>query len=614
MDNLTRIEQEASDLLRGFADYRSQYAMALFPVDLRSLVMNYLQIALEPQLDPRDGRNRGVMGGLLLSGGSPRIIYRMQAASAGREQFTIAHEVGHYMLHRAGNPDYFCTEQDLEQQATDAQEHRRREWEANLFAGALLMPREELITRSDSWYGDPEQLADFFGVSREALYWRMVLVGLAPEWTPLDQGPFNPKGVRVLHFADAHIGAEKVGRWDQQVRIQRRADFIGALQKTVEAALEQDVDVVLFAGDAFQDRAPSNEDQKELARALWPIIARQKQLILVVGNHDRPASNVGTHSLWTYGEFAEWLLLENVHVAESPKIFHLETQRGPLDVAVLPFVPPAVIHEGYPGLSPHEATVRWADTELGRMAGQRRQGVPSLLAGHLTVVGAQVGEERHLMASASRDLCLPSTLLTRDNWDYIGLGHIHKAQATGSVVYAGSLERVDFGEEGQPKGFVLVDLVPGKTTWSSVRLSGTREFRTVNVNVTAVTDPTTTILNALNRVELRGAMVRLRVELYRTQVKEVQVRRINQALQDAGALGWNRPVFDFAEAPAARATEVEAVVASIDPSRPMEALRAYLTLRPDVKGDIEALMALANEIENHPNLETRLAKRMRKGG
>lgn len=614
MNTLTRLEQEAAALLSSFAEVWRQYGSAPFPVDLRSLVMIHLQIGLEPQTDPRDARDRRVVGGLVLSGGTPRIIYRMQASAAGRERFTIAHEVGHYMLHRDGEPDYFCTEQDMEQRDSDGQTHRVREWEANLFAGALLMPRDELLARYSAWQGDPDRLTDYFGVSREALYWRMVLVGLAPTWSPPQATQFRPVGVRVLQFGDAHIGAEKVGRWGQQVRQQRRSDFIDALRKTVQASLEHDVDVVLFTGDAFQDRAPTNEDQKELARALWPVIARQKHLVLVVGNHDRPASGGGTHSLWTYGELAAWLELENVHVAESPTLFHLQAPNGLLDLAVLPFVPPSVIAERSPELSPHDATVHWADKELARMAAQRRRGVPSLLAGHLTVVGAAVGEESHLMASAARDLCLPSALLTRDGWDYIGLGHIHRAQQAGPVVYAGSLERVDFGEEGQPKGYVLADLVANKTTWSFVPLQGTREFRTVDVNVTSASEPTETILEALGRVDVKDAIVRLRITLYRTQVKQVHTRRINQAMQAAGALGWDRPAFDFAEVPTPRTTEVAAVAASIDPSRPMDALRAYLRLRTDVKGELPALIALAEEIETHPALEARLAKRMRKGG
>lgn len=613
MDDLSRIETEASRLLDSFSAYRQRYAMEAFPLDLRSLVMNHLGVALEPQPDPRDGKNRRLLGALMLSGGSPRIVYRLQPGSAGRERFTIAHEIGHYILHSEGEPDYFCTEDDMELRGVVVQAHRRREWEANLFAGALLIPREELVDRNSEWAGDPERLVDFFGVSREALYWRMVLVGLAPTWSPPESKLFEFRGVRVLHFSDAHVGAEKLGRWSQSVRQERRGDIFRAIKHTVDAALEYDVDVVLFAGDAFQDRAPTNEDQRELARALWPVIAAEKHLVLVVGNHDRPAGAVGTHSLWTYGEFANWLALDNVHVADTPSICHLETQRGPLDVAVLPYVPPAVI-AAESGASPHQAAVQWAETELARLASQRREGVPSLLGGHLTVIGAAVGEERHLMLSASRDLAVPLALLTRHGWDYVGLGHIHRAQATGSVVYAGSLERVDFGEEGQAKGFVVADLIRGKTTWSFCTLPDTRVFKTVDVSVVKVADPTETILEAINRADLRSALVRLRVELYRSQVKQVQVRRINEALEAAGALGWDRPQYEFSEPPVASSKEVEVVAASIDPSRPLDALRIYLSLRADVRGDIETLMALAQEIENHPDLEAKLAKRMLKGG
>ena len=54
--------------------------------------------------------------------------------------------------------------------------------------------------------------------------------------------------------------------------------------------------------------------------------------------------------------------------------------------------------------------------------------------------------------------------------DYVALGHIHKHQvlhyASPPVVYAGSIDRVDFGEEHEDKGWVLVDLPEkGRAEW-----------------------------------------------------------------------------------------------------------------------------------------------------
>ena len=58
--------------------------------------------------------------------------------------------------------------------------------------------------------------------------------------------------MRILHFADLHIGVENYGRTDPQTGLSTRLlDFLSALDEVVEYALSRDVDLVLLAGDAY---------------------------------------------------------------------------------------------------------------------------------------------------------------------------------------------------------------------------------------------------------------------------------------------------------------------------------------------------------------------------
>lgn len=91
--------------------------------------------------------------------------------SPRRDQFTIAHELGHYFLHsRQGKTPLIAN-----RQSTPASE--RVEWEANWFAAALLMPEQQFreAFRSE---GDPVLLAQCFGVSTDAATVRMKVLGL----------------------------------------------------------------------------------------------------------------------------------------------------------------------------------------------------------------------------------------------------------------------------------------------------------------------------------------------------------------------------------------------------------------------------------------------------
>jgi hypothetical protein len=66
-------------------------------------------------------------------------IYFKSGRSAGRQRFTVAHELGHYLLHRRKYPDGFrCNEE-----AVDARDGNQIEREANEFASGLLMPLDD---------------------------------------------------------------------------------------------------------------------------------------------------------------------------------------------------------------------------------------------------------------------------------------------------------------------------------------------------------------------------------------------------------------------------------------------------------------------------------------
>jgi exonuclease SbcD len=97
--------------------------------------------------------------------------------------------------------------------------------------------------------------------------------------------------------------------------------------------------------------------------------------------------------------------------------------------------------------------------------------MPAVLMGHLSLSGASYGSEQSIMLG--QDLVLSRGDLQPASFDYIALGHIHKHQQVGPstppAVYSGSLERVDFGEEREDKGFVLIEITPGAKGERAVR-------------------------------------------------------------------------------------------------------------------------------------------------
>ena len=134
-----------------------------------------------------------------------------------------------------------------------------------------------------------------------------------------------------------------------------------------------------------------------------------------------------------------------------------------------------------------------------------------------------------------RDPVLMQSTLARAPLDYVALGHVHRHQVLAQdphVVYAGSLQRVDFGEEDDEKGFCVVELdasaPPGRRLVDfSFRPVDARRFLTIEVRVRAGEDPTQAALRAIERGNVADAIVRLRVTMpqeVETQLRESEVR------------------------------------------------------------------------------------------
>ena len=102
-----------------------------------------------------------------------KTIYVREDLSFPRMAFTIAHELGHFILHDKLDRTTFwrTTELNLEKQT------EQEEQEANCFAASILMPRSEII----KWWSktnDISFMASVFGVSNSAMAWRLKNLGV----------------------------------------------------------------------------------------------------------------------------------------------------------------------------------------------------------------------------------------------------------------------------------------------------------------------------------------------------------------------------------------------------------------------------------------------------
>jgi exonuclease SbcD len=343
--------------------------------------------------------------------------------------------------------------------------------------------------------------------------------------------------IKLLHLADVHIGMENYGRVNPETGLNTRLhDFLDTLDEAVARAISEPVDAVVIAGDVYKSRDPSPTHQRELAKRIVRLIKADIQVIIVPGNHDTPTAAGRATSVDIFRE----LELPNVTVIRRISAERIQTRSGPLQVVALPWLTKGTLlsHEEFRNLPTDELLQQMAtiiDEALPRICGSLDPSIPSVLVGHAHVFGARVGAERLL--TLGNDPMLNASMLDLPNIGYHAMGHIHKHQAVVAgprpVVYAGSINRVDFSEEEEKKGFVLVELQAGKSEWELVPVKA-RPFLTIRSE--PVSDsPTEEVVKAILRAgpRVEDAIVRLQLSGPRARIQAIDEREIRRELASA---------------------------------------------------------------------------------
>lgn len=321
--------------------------------------------------------------------------------------------------------------------------------------------------------------------------------------------------IQFIHTADIHFGMENYGRIDSKTGIHSRLlDFQRALNYCIDHAIGHNVDFFLFSGDAYKTAHPSPTQQKLLFNCLLRLFKANIPVVIVVGNHDNPLSFGKANSMDIFQD----LPLEGFHVIAKPTILPLQTKSGLINIVGIPWPTRNTVSlsDNYLYKTGGEITEYIAKAVakiIANSAAQLNPTVPAVLAGHLTVAsGIFSGSEKRAIYGNDPTF-LPSQLAIAP-FDYVALGHLHRYQDLNpngypSVVYSGSIERVDFGERKEDKGFCLVTIEKKGDTSHQFIKTPMRPFIQVEVHLEASHDQTTQIITAIQRHDITDAVVKI---------------------------------------------------------------------------------------------------------
>ena len=349
--------------------------------------------------------------------------------------------------------------------------------------------------------------------------------------------------MKILHFADLHLGVESYGHIDAATGLStRQNDILSSLDRVIDYALNNDIDLVLFSGDAYKSREPSQTQQREFAKRINRISGSGIPIFLLIGNHDLPNA-VGRA---TSTEIFDTLAVKNVIVSNKPEIHKIPTGHGIIQIVSLPWLRRSALlsKEDTKNLNFEQLNQHMQDSLtniINTLAAKLDPGLPAILAAHIWVVGAKLGTEKMMTIGQEHTLLLSN--VANPAFDYIALGHIHKRQVLQNnppVVYSGSLERLDFGDEDDEKGFYVVDIETDDTGKKHTALefhpTNGRRFLTIKVTLTVQdTDPTAVILAAISKQQdqVKDAIVRLELSLPSEIEGFLKDNEIKNALKEA---------------------------------------------------------------------------------
>lgn len=330
--------------------------------------------------------------------------------------------------------------------------------------------------------------------------------------------------MKILHFADIHA------------RDKGLDEIKSCLAKIIEAAQEEEPDIIINAGDTFDSRdiRLDSLSAKEIFR-FFADLSDIAPVLVVLGtpSHDGRTVEVLTHIRANYP----------VWVSDRPEQVYIDSNHG---VSTIPWGNPLAIVSMIPTptkqfFENNDTDIQTSDQAIGNImstifagfgAKASESNCPHILVGHWQVGGAYVSESQQLIG---RDIEISKDQIALANADLVCLGHIHYHQEVApTIFYSGSIYRQDWGEL-EDKGFYIHS--PSESGFTSEFIATpTRKLFKLPFDLTessGLPDFLSDISAHSNAIE--NAYVRMTVKVYHDEADKIDREELTARLEEAGA-------------------------------------------------------------------------------
>ncbi len=403
--------------------------------------------------------------------------------------------------------------------------------------------------------------------------------------------------MRIAFASDLHFVYTNYGKVDQGTGIHSRyLDWQRTWEYVVDRVVKEGCDALVIAGDIFRNNRPHPLEISSFVQGIKGLWVTGIPAVIVAGNHDQDADGKSPAL-----ELLDAFGVPSLHIYTRPGTMELQTRTGTLQIAALPWPSRAqLLAKTEKNMSAAEINTLLADkmVQIIRALGmERRPDMPSILVGHLSMGGAITSSEQ-VLAMVDEAL-VPMAAFEEAGFDAVCLGHIHKAQvlrpAAPWIAYGGSLERIDFGEEKEDKGFWILDIVHGSVEALFEKVP-CRQFTTIQCDLTSeepvrVEDKLTVAIETASKNGcLRDAVVRIKYRATAEQATYIKAETISEMLYAAGAFYVAGIFGDVEREERARVEKIKEGLGVMD------ALRLYLDSQGTEDEKIPGILGCAEEL------------------
>lgn len=246
--------------------------------------------------------------------------------------------------------------------------------------------------------------------------------------------------MKILHVSDLHIG-KRVNEYsmldDQRFALKQILSFVDEISP----------DAVIIAGDVYDKSVPSAEAVELLDRFLFALAEKKVECFIISGNHDSAERLAFCNRLIE----SSGIHISSAYNGEITPVT-LEDEFGKVNFYPLPFIKPQTVKSFFgEDVSDYTQAVGLCIEKMNIDRAER-----NVLITHQFVAGADRTESEEISVGGSDGV---SASVFYD-FDYVALGHIHRAQSVSRdhIRYSGTPLKYSFSESKDVKGAVIIDL------------------------------------------------------------------------------------------------------------------------------------------------------------